>query len=428
MGFEVEQLNETKVRIKVDIPAEEVASALDRSYGELKKVAKIDGFRKGKTPRNILEKYYAKSVEAEVLEDIVPKAYINAVGEAGLRTVSSPAIENEAIKIRKGEPLKFSATVEVRPDIELGEYKGIEIKDEKVEVTDDEVEDAIKRILDSNATLENVEEDRPVAEGDFVVMDFEGFLDGEPFDGGKANGYTLEIGSQTLIPGFEEQVVGADKGKETEVSVKFPDEYRNEKLAGQDAVFKVTVHEIKKKVLPELDDELAKSLNIGETAEEFREKVREELGRAKGEELASRQKHELIKKLNDAHDIKLPLSMVDNEYRNLLIRRQQEIMNSGMTPQQAGFDINEFEKDVKPIANERVKSTLILSEIASKEEINVSDEEVEAFLTTLSYQTGKSPDELREIYGKREGGMDELKDAISEEKVLDFLMENARKV
>lgn len=427
MNLEVEELSSTKRRLKVEIPADAVDDALGSAYRELGRTAKIDGFRRGKAPRHILEKWYGESVNSDVVQKLVPEFYIKAVEESKLRPVANPSIEEAGLKIRKGQPLRFSATVEVQPEFELADYTGIEVDDEKPEVTDEDINAAVEEMRDMHSTLEAIEEDRPAKTGDFVVIDFEGFVDGEAFDGGKAENYTLELGSGRFIEGFEDQVAGAGKGDDLEVKVKFPDAYRNEKLAGREATFKVKVKELKSKLLPELDDEFAKDLGLGDTVEELRKKTSEDILKAKEQELYSRRKSQIIKALAERNKFDVPLSLVDSEYRSMMMRQYQDIVNSGMTPQQYGFDPKDFEQRFRPVAEERVRTSMVISAIAEKEGIDITDAELEAFLEKISAETGHSVREIKEMYKKREGGMEELRIAAEEDRVMELLLSKSVK-
>lgn len=427
MNVDIEELSKVKRRMKVEIPVDAINAALDEAYRELNKTAKVDGFRKGKTPRHILEKRYCEGVEAEVIQKLVPDYYIKAVEHTKLHPVANPAIEESALKLKKGQPLTFSASVEVRPDFELAQYKGLEVTDEKVEVTDEDMEEAIKEVRTMHSTLETVDEDRPAVKDDFVVIDFEGFIDGVAFDGGKANNYPLQLGSGKFIEGFEDQLIGAKKGDEKDVTVKFPSDYKNDKLAGKDAVFKVKVGELKKQVLPELDDELAKDLGMGDTVDALKSRIKEDILEAKKRELESRQKAQIIKTLAENNKFDLPPSMVEEEYRAMLVHHYQEMMRSGLTPQQAGFDMKEFEARFKPIAEDRVRTSLVVSAIAEKEKIEATDEDLQKFIRNLSIHSGKSVREIMELYQKREGGISELREGVIEEKVFDLLIAEAKK-
>ena len=426
MKYDVEVLGATKRRLKVEIPPAEVESALDNAYLELNKSVKVDGFRPGHTPRHILEKRYGKTVEADVVEKIVPEFYYRALEEAKLFPVDQPAFEEKNFTLAKGQPLTFTASVEVRPDFELKEYRGIELKDEPGGVTEEELGAALDDLRDMHSTLETVPEDRPVTKGDLVVIDFEGFIGDTPFEGGKAENYTLELGSGHLIPGFEEQVEGMKKGDGREISVKFPDEYKNAGLAGKDARFKVTMKDIKKKVRPELDDEFAKDLSLGATLDELKEKVRADIMVYKERARTGKLKDLAMKAVAGMHVFELPASMVEKELRSMVMRRYQDAMQSGakMTPD----DLKSYEAEARPQAEERVKITLLLAAIADKEGIKVSDTEVEAGIRRLAAETGYDPKAIRELYERRDGSLEGLRGIIGEDKVLELLVREGRKV
>jgi len=425
MKFDVEELAPTKRRFKVEIPAEDIAKEMELAYKDLNKSVKTDGFRPGKTPRSVLERLYSKSVEAEVIERIVPHFYIKAVREAGVTPVGNPNIEEKNLSIKKGEPLSFSATVEIRPDFELADYKRIELIEEPLEVTEEEMSAALADYQDMHATFETVEEDRPAQSDDYVVIDFEGFVDGAPLPGGKAENYPLLLGSAEFIPGFEDQIVGAGKGEEREVKVTFPDSYKKKEIAGKDAIFKVVLKEIKKKSLPELDDDFAKDLGLGETVAELKEKVKAEILGMKANAMTAKQKDQVMKELARLHEFELPPSLVESEIRQMMIRHHQNLLRSGTTLDKAGFDLKAFEAQARPAAEERVKAELVLSAIAEKENILVSDTELEAGVRKIAMEARMSPQEVKEHYNKKEGGLEALRAAIGEDKALEFLVKVA---
>ena len=428
MKFDVEELSATKKKIKVEISAEDVDRALEKAYVDLNANVKVDGFRPGKAPRSILEKRYSESVEADVLEKLVPQYYYQAVSEAKAVPVETPTFEEKELKVKKGQPLTFTALVEVRPEFELAEYKGVAIKDEKPEVTEEELSEALEEIREVHSTLETIDEDRPAQKGDHVIIDFEGFVDGKPLEGGKAENYALALGTGTFIPGFEEQLEGAKSGEEREVNVRFPDDYKSKDLAGKDAVFKVKVGELKKKVKAELDGELAKDLGLGSTLEELKEKVSSDLRGYKEQGAGYRQKEEIVQELLKRNTFELPESLVEKELRALVIRKHQDLLRSGQTPSQAGFDLKAFEAETRPKAEERVKTALILAAVAEKEGISVSDGELESGLRRMAAEMGTTPQRIKELYEKKEGNLESIRAAMGEEKVLDFLLKEAHKI
>jgi len=428
MKLDVEELGATKRRLKVEIPVEDIETALDKAYKDLNKSVKVDGFRPGKAPRAILEKRYNEGVSADLVEKLVPHYYSLAVKEARIYPVASPSIDDQSLSVKKGQPLAFTATVEVRPNFELGDYKALEVTEEAVEVTDDETAKAIDEIRDMQSTLDTVEEDRPSVNGDHLIIDFEGFIEDKSINGAKAENYDLELGSNTLIPGFEEQLVGAKKGEDKEVKVAFPADYRNKELAGREAAFKVAVKDLKVKTLPVLDDAFAASVAPGLTVATLKEKVAADILATKKREMAARQKSQIVDALTERHSFEVPLSMVETETRALITRRYKEISQMGLTPAQAGLDISNMQAEFKATAEKRARAAIILMSIAEKENLDVTDEDLLATIKRMSAETGHSPQEIMEIYKKRDGSLEELRSVMAEEKVMEFLLSSAKKV
>jgi len=427
MKLDVEELSATKRRLKVEIPGEEVDSALDKAYKDLNKSVKVDGFRPGKAPRPVLERLYHESVDADVVQKLVPQFYIKAVEEAKIHPVAEPSIEEKGLSAKKGKPLSFTAMVEVRPEFTLSEYKGIEVQDETVEVGDDEVALAIDEVRAMHSTLESIEEDRPAVKGDITIIDFEGFMDDKPFEGAKAENYTLELGSDSLIAGFEEQLVGSKPGDEKDVKVSFPADYRNKGLAGKEALFKVKVRELKKKVLPELDDSFVKSLGLDVGVDGLKDKVKADIHLQKIREVAARQKVRILDELAKRNTFEVPASMVEAEVKALMTRRYKEMTQSGQRPGNTGFDLRTWDAELRPVAEQRAKSALILSEVMEKEGIEATEEELMTAVRAMATETGRSPKEIMDIYEKKEGGLDALRSVIAEEKVLEFLLKEAKR-
>jgi trigger factor len=423
MKFEIESLSDTRKRVKVEVPAEDVTASLDKAYNKLNKTVSVPGFRPGKVPRAILEKKYGKEVEQEAIERIVPEYYFRAITEAKLNPVDNPKFD-EKFDITAGQPINFSCSVDVRPEFTLAEYKGIEVAVEEPVVTDEEMDRALEQIAEANSSLEPVTEDRPAANGDFVVIDFEGFLGETAFKGGKAEKYPLELGGGAFIPGFEEQVIGMKKGDNREIKVTFPSEYRNTELAGKEVTFKVVANDIKKKVKAELTDDLAKRSGMGDTLEHLRDRIREDILGYKKRGVATRQKDQILKKIAEINSMPLPESMLRREMQAMAADKQREL--SG-TPEADKFDFKAWEAEAKPAAEERVKTTLVLAAIADKENIVVSDEEVEAGIKKLAAETGYDPKGIRELYMRRDGSLDGLRGILGDEKVLDFLLNEAKK-
>ena len=426
MKFDVENLAATKKRLKVEVSSEEVDAALDRAYSELNRSVKVEGFRPGHAPRALLEKRYSKSVHAEVLERLVPEVYFKAVEQAGLVPVERPNFEGGELSIKKGEPLIFVASLDVKPEFELADYKTLEVKDEPVVVTDEELDAAIKDLREMHSTLETVEEDRPSVTDDHLVIDFEGIVDDKPLAGGKGENYPLQLGSGSFIPGFEEQLTGVKKGDAIDVKVKFPEDYKYKEVAGKDALFKVVVKEIKKKVLPEVDDEFAKDLRLGDTLAELRDKLREDIALYKKKDVVAHQKHQIMQELEKRNQgFELPASMVEKELRGLMMRAQQEQMRSGKNADE--IDLKALEAEFRPNAETRVRVTLILGQIAVKEGVRVTDQELESGLKRIAAESGYSSQALHDLYQRRDGSLEGLRSTLGEDKVLDLLLSRAAK-
>ena len=420
MKFEIEELAKTRKRLKVEISSEDISAALNKAYAELNKSVKVEGFRPGHVPREILEKKYGKSVEADVLERIIPVNYFQAVRDAGIIPVDEPKFAESDFKIKKGEPVSFTAEVEVRPEISL-DYNGIEVPEE-------ELSSELLELRDVNSTLEAVSEDRPAAKGDFAVIDFEGFTNGASIPGGKAENYPLNLGSESFIPGFEEQVMGMKNGDSKEITVTFPEGYKSADLAGKEAVFKITLKDIKKKILPDLDDEFAKDTRIAESLDELKAKVREDILNVKRRNQAEMQKGKIMEELGKRHDFELPQSLVDREIGSLKARKRRELLSSGLKPEEAGAEMKRFEEEAVKMASERVKVSLVLAAISDKEGVRVSDQELEQGIQRLAAQMGHNPKDLKELYSRREGGMEALRGMLGEEKTLELVLSQSKKV
>ncbi len=428
MKFEVEDLGATKKRLKVEISADDVEKALNKAYAELNKSVKIEGFRPGHAPKGILEKRYGKGVEADMLEKLIPAHYFQAAQEAGIIPVDNPKFDEGNFEIKKGQPISFVAEVEVRPEIALSEYKEIEVPEEELTVSEEEVSEALEELRDVNSTLETLVEDRPSVDGDYAVIDFEGFVGGAPIQGGKAENYALNLGSGSFIPGFEEQITGMKKGDEREIKVTFPENYKNRELAGKEAAFKIKLSEIKKKVLPALDDDFAKDTRIASTLEEMKAAVREDILAHKRRGLIEKQKDKVMEELGKRNDFELPASLVDREFKALQARHRRELLSSGMKAEEAGEEMKRFEEEAKKAAADRVKVSLVLATISDREGIIISDAELEVGIHRLAAQTGQSAKDLKELYLRREGGLEALRGMLGEEKVLEFVLSQTKKV
>lgn len=413
--------------LQVTVPAEEVDKALDKAFKKVVKQINVPGFRKGKVPRPIFEQRFGvEALYQDAVDILLPKAYSNAVEEAGINPVDQPEIE--VTQIEKGKEFKFDATVTVEPEVKLGDYKGLEIEKQNTELTDKEVEETIQQRLEAMADMV-VKEDGKVEEGDTVNLDFDGYVDGEQFEGGQADGYDLEIGSGMFIPGFEEQLVGLAVGEEKDVEVTFPEEYHAEELAGKPATFKTKINEIKSKEVPELDDELANELDSeANSVDEYKENLRKQLAESKATEAENAQKEEAITKATDNAEVDIPKAMIKTEEDRMVQEFAQRLQQQGLNLetyfQISGQSEEDIRGQMKEDAEQRVKTNLTLAAIAEAENIDATDEDVEKELETMSSQFGISVDDIKSTLGNT----DIVKNDVRVKKVIDLLVKEAKLV
>jgi len=420
-----ENLQDNKVELKVEVEKERVNEALDRAYKKVVKEVSIPGFRKGKVPRRVLETKYGKEVlHRDAFDFLIPRAYTEAVQAAEIDPIDQPEIND--FYIAEDEPATFTAVVEVKPEVELGEYTDLGIEKDEVEVTEEEVLETLTKKQEQNSQLESTDREE-IEEGDFAIIDFTGFVDGEEFPGGSAEEYTLEIGSGSFIPGFEEQLVGQKTGQEIEVNVSFPEEYQAEDLAGKDAVFKVNIKEIKVKNLPELDDEFAKEISEFETMDELKEDTKNNLLEQKENNAKRKYEDEIIKKASDNAEVEVPGILVDNELDMMLHNMEYSLSQQGINVDQylqyLGTDKDSWRSENREDAEQRAKSNLVMEAIAKKEGIEVSDEEVNSRLEEMTEGSERKPEEFK-AYLQMNGQLDGLIHSMLITKVIEFLREN----
>ncbi|MDU0811269.1 trigger factor [Bacillus siamensis] len=419
--WEKQEGNEGVLTVEVD--AETFKTALDDAFKKVVKQVSIPGFRKGKVPRGLFEQRFGvEALYQDALDILLPVEYPKAVEEAGIEPVDRPEIDVE--KIEKGESLIFTAKVTVKPEVKLGDYKGLGIEKDDTAVTDEDVQNELKALQERQAELV-VKEEGAVENGDTVVLDFEGFVDGEAFEGGKAENYSLEVGSGSFIPGFEEQLTGLEAGAEKDVEVTFPEEYHAEDLAGKPAVFKVKIHEIKAKELPELNDEFAKDVDEEvETLAELTEKTKKRLEEAKENEADAKLREELVLKASENAEADVPQAMIDTELDRMLKEFEQRLQMQGMNlelyTQFSGQDENALKEQMKEDAAKRVKSNLTLEAIAQAENLEVTDEEVESELTKMAEAYNMPVENIKQAIGST----DAMKEDLKVRKAIDFLVEN----
>lgn len=411
--------------LTVTVPAEEVNTGLDKAFKKVVKQVNVPGFRKGKMPRPMFEQRFGvEALYQDALDFILPDAYAAAVEEAGINPVDRPEIDIE--QMEKGKELIFTAKVTVEPEVELGDYKGLEVEKEDTEVTEEDLNKAIEADLARKAELV-VKEEGEVAEGDVVNLDFDGYVNEEAFEGGKAEGYDLEIGSGQFIPGFEEQLVGTKVGDEKDVTVTFPEEYHAEELAGKEAVFKVKINEVKSKEVPELDDEMAKELDESvDSVDAYKEKYKKDLQEQKTLQAENNMKESLIAQAVENAKVDIPEAMINTELDRMMQEFEQRIAQQGLNLelyyQFSGQTEEQLKESMKADAEARVKTNLTLAAIAKAENIEISDTDVDAELSKMSEQFGLSVDDIKAALGNGEV----LKDDLRIQKAIDVLVKESK--
>jgi len=426
MSLQVEKLEKNMAKLTIEVGADELDKAIESAYQKQKGKISIPGFRKGKVPRQVVEKMYGKEVFYEDAANIlIPDAYEKALDECEEDIVSSPKID--VTQIEAGKPFIFTAEVALKPEVKLGKYKGVKVEKADVVVTDEEVDEVIEKERENNARNITVE-DRAVKDGDMTVIDFEGFVDGEAFDGGKGENYPLTIGSGAFIPGFEEQLVGSEIGKEVEVNVTFPEDYHAENLKGKAAVFKCTVKEIKEKELPELDDEFASEVSEFETLTEYKEDVKKNLEEKKMKEAKENKEREAVEAVVDLSEMDIPEAMVETQQRQMVDEFAQRITMQGLSMEQyfqfTGTSYQQMLENVKPQAEKRIQSRLVLEAIAEAEKIEVTDEDFEKEIETMAEVYQMDASKVKEMLGEKE--MKNIRQDLAVKKAAEFVVENAK--
>jgi trigger factor len=415
--------------LEVEVEADRVAAALDKAFNKVAKKANVPGFRKGKVPRPIFEaRYGVEALYQDAIDILLPEVYTEAVDQTDIFPVDRPEVEID--QFAKGEVFKFKAKVTVKPEVTLGEYKGVEVPVQKVEVSDEELDAELKRLQERHAELSVIDEGA-AENGDVAVIDFDGSVDGVPFEGGQAERYSLELGSGTFIPGFEEQVVGMATGDFKDVEVTFPETYHAEELAGKKAVFKVKVHEIKRKQLPELDDEFAKDVSEFETLAEYKEDLKKQLLARKEQEAKGNKEAAVVDKVAANAEVEIPQAMIDSEIQNMMRDFDNRLRNQGMNLEMflsfSGQTSADLQEQMKDDAEKRVRNNLVLEQIAKEENIEVTEEDINKELEGMAESYKRTADEIRNILTAN-GSLGSLREEISLRKTVDLLVENSKEV
>ena len=428
MSLQVEKLEKNMAKLTIEVSAEDLDKAMEKAYQKQKSRISLPGFRKGKAPRKMIESMYGKGVFMEdAVNSLVPQEYTKALGECDLEIVSQPEIN--VTQMEPGKALIFTADVAVKPEVTLGDYKGVEVPKSEITVTDEEVDAEVKKEQDKNARTVAVE-DRAAANGDITTIDFEGFVDGVAFEGGKGTDYALTLGSGTFIPGFEDQLVGANTGDHVEVKVTFPEEYQAKELAGKEAVFQCDVKKIETKEVPELDDEFAKDVSEFDTLAEYKEDVKKKLTEKKEKEARTAKENAAVDKAIENAQMDIPELMTKTECRQMMDDFSRRMQQQGLSMEQyfqfTGQSMDKMMEDMKPQALQRIQTRLVLEKVAEAENIQPSEEEITEEIQKMADAYKMEADKIREAIG--ESGLEQMKKDMAVQKAVTVIADAAVEV
>ena len=428
MSLQVEKMEKNMAKLTIEVSAEDLDKAMERAYQKQKSKITLPGFRKGKAPRKMIERMYGKGVFMEdAVNALVPEHYSKALEECDLDIVSQPDIN--VTQMEPGKALIFTAEVAVKPEVTLGEYKGVEVPKAEIAVTDEEVDAEVKKEQEKNSRTVTVE-DRAAAKDDIVTIDFEGFTDGVAFEGGKGTDYALTLGSGTFIPGFEDQLIGANTGDHVEVKVTFPEEYQAKELAGKEAVFQCDVKKIEAKELPELDDDFAKDVSEFDTLAEYKESLKKNLTEKKEKEAATEKENAAIDKVIENAQMDIPELMIQSQARQMMDDFGRRMQSQGLSMDQyfqfTGMTAEKMLEDMKPQALKRIQTRLVLEKVAEVENIQPSEEEVEAEIAKMAEAYKMEADKIKELLGDAE--LDQMKKDMAVQKAVTVIAEAAKEV
>lgn len=426
MSVQVENLEKNMAKLTIEVSAEELEKALQEAYNKQKKSISLPGFRKGKVPRIMVEKMYGANVFCDdAANSLLPGAYSSAMEESGLDIVSRPALD--IVQLEKGKPFIFTAEVAVKPEVKLGKYMGVTVTKVDTAATEEEIEKEIDSEREKNARNITVE-GRAVENGDTAVIDYEGFVDGEAFEGGKGENHSLVIGSGSFIPGFEDQLIGKNAGDDVEVNVTFPEEYHAKDLAGKAAVFKVKINEIKTKEIPKLDEEFVQDVSEFDTVDEYKNSIKEKIEERKANSAKAAQTDEAIKKIVDKSEMDIPEAMIDTQCEDMINQFAQQMAQQGLSMQQylqfTGMTMDKMKEQVRDEALARIESSLVLEQIAKEENIEITDEDVDAEIEKMAELYKMEADQLKGYMGESE--KEAMKKDLAEQRAVDLIMENVK--
>ena len=428
MSFQIEKLENSMAKLTIETDSAEFDKAMVKAYNKNKGSISVPGFRKGKVPQAMIEKMYGPAVFYEDAANfIIPDAYEKAYEECELEITSRPEID--IVQIEKGKSFIFTATVAIKPEVTLGAYKGVEVKKADTEPTEEEINAEIEKEREAQSRMINVE-DRPAEDGDMTTIDFEGFMDGVPFEGGKGENYPLTLGSHSFIEGFEEQIVGMNIGDEKDINVTFPEEYHQAELAGKPAVFKVKLHEIKKKELPEVDDEFAQEVSEFDTLEEYKESLKKTVKTRKENQAKAEKEDAVIEKLIEDAKMDMPEPMVNDQIENMINDMASRMQQQGLTMEQymqfTGMDAEKLKEQMKPQAEKRLKSRLVLEAVAEAENLTVTEERYNEEIQNMASMYQMEYDKLKDLIGENE--KKQIEKDIKVQMAVDFVRDAAVEV
>lgn len=428
MSLQIEKLEHNMAKLTIEASVEEFEDAMQKAFLKNRNKINVQGFRKGKAPRVMIERIYGPGIFYEdAANEIIPKAYEKAADESGLEIVSRPEID--VVQVEKGKSFIFTAEVALKPEVKLGQYKDIEIQKREAEVTEDEIDAKINKEREQNSRMLTVD-DRPLKMGDIAVIDFEGFAEGKAFEGGKGEGYSLTLGSHSFIDNFEEQLVGMAIGDEAEICVTFPEDYQASDLAGKPAVFKVKINEIKVKELPELDDDFAQDVSEYDTLKEYKESIQAAIRESKEKDIKTAKENEIVDKIIENSEMDIPDPMINEQVRQMAEDFAQRMKYQGLTIEQyfqyTGMDSKKFLDSLRPQAVKRIQSRLILEAIVKAENISATEEETEKELEEMAGKYQMELDKLKEMIGEHE--TEHIKEDIAVEKAINLVVSLAKEM
>ena len=428
MSLQIEKLEKNMAKLTIEASAEDFVDAIQKAYLKNRGKINVQGFRKGKAPRPMIERIYGVSIFYEdAANELIPEAYEQAANESGLDIVSRPEID--VVQVEKGKSFIFTAEVALKPEITLGRYKGIEVEKKAVTVTEDEIMAQVNKEREQNSRMLTVD-DRAVQDGDIAIMDFDGYVEGNAFERGKGTDYSLTIGSHSFIDNFEDQLIGKAVGEEVEVNVTFPEDYQAKELAGKPALFKVTIKELKVKELPELDDDFAQDVSEFDTLAQYKENITATIKEGKVKELKTAKENEVVDKIIENTPMDIPEPMVKAQVSQMAEDFAQRMQSQGLSIEQyfkfTGMDAKKFMESLRPQALKRIQSRLVLEAVAKAENIEVSDDEMEKELVEMATTYQMEADKLKELIGEKE--KEQIKTDIAVQKAVDFIVEQAKEV